>query len=293
MVTVGSIQPSTLQAFQGSMTYDDALSFRSLELALDDVASMPATTIPAEEQVHAAQKQQQQQKQEPAPPTRRRSISVVTPVDRSGLEEYQQQRHEDRPRVPPTYTPSSATHRLFRAAKPEPARSWKFRPANDGNTVFKGESGIDSSCSWRAAENGAPSGVIGDQQDTANNNTHFGARSPMHNTNSSSRGGREERPQNEVRVIMVSVALSCVFMSAAHFGKNVQSPQNTRRRKEFTAVCASENCFSGFYGTVPWTNVVRALPPFLPFLSLLTDTGRVRCSSANFQPNQHRAKQRA
>lgn len=205
MVTLGSIQPTTFQAFHGSASYDDALNFRTLELALNDVADMSGTSRsadPAEERAP-----------EPSKPVRRGSIVPPPLSNRSGLEE-----------VPPrssarhAYTQSSASHRLFRAAQPE-VKSWQTHiSGNDDSSATAGAStlvasGVDSrlrASSWHAADTdrrrSPPALGLPQQQELG---LRFGPGSPTR----AGRRGREDRPSNEVRCVRRTCELVCCVSS--------------------------------------------------------------------------------
>lgn len=175
MVTLGSFQSPTFQAFHGSASpYDDALSCRSLELALSDAASVSARSG-VEERPRDAPKQA---------PTRRISVLVS---DKSESEE------ADRPRAPPAYTASSASHRLFRTMKPETSSSWKARSPSEENGAAKVDVAVDSS-SWKAPD--AKAHPVGTPtQDAASG--RFDDKSPS----DSKATGHDDKPSNanEVR----------------------------------------------------------------------------------------------
>lgn len=174
MVTLGSFQSPTFQAFHGSASpYDEALSCRSLELALSDAASVSARSA-VEERSRDAPKQA---------PTRRISVLVS---DKSGSEE------ADRPRAPPAYTASSA-HRLFRPMKPETSSSWKARSPSEETGATKVDVAVDSS-SWKAPDVKAHT-VGTPTQDAASG--RFDDKSPS----DSKATGHDDKPSNanEVR----------------------------------------------------------------------------------------------
>lgn len=179
MVTLGSIQPASFQGFHvpGPQQYDDALSLQSLQLALDDAASsmptsspgtanstsnqcttsVPASGTPAETMVL-------KKKLAPTPPSRRGSVSLISGSDRS-LGSPGDGKQADRTRLPrtSTYTASSASHRLFRQAKPESARSWHQSHSSIDNDGLPGADksrdgeleGAISPASWHRSDNKA------------------------------------------------------------------------------------------------------------------------------------------
>lgn len=173
MVTLGSIQSPTFQTFHGSgASYDDALSCRSLELALNDATSIPSSSM-AEERTQNPPKQ--------TPPR----ISVLV-SNKSGSGE------EGRPRAPSSYTTSSATQRLFPPAKSETSTSWDSGSQNKDSTVVKPEGATESS--WKPPDSKASSIRLLSQDASSG---RFGAGSPS----SSKAATIEEKPANEVIIL--------------------------------------------------------------------------------------------
>lgn len=194
MVTLGSMQPAA--SFQGGFhvpgpqQYDDTLSLQSLQLALDDIALSGTSSMSTSNTstnntntntntTHVDELQQPQQLQ---PATRRSSVSLMGISDRrpstsSGEEEQQSQPavattgHGSRGGTatrPSTYTVSSASHRLFRQAKPEPPRrTWQQvqqqqpHQQHGGGSVLGAEKVMEDTkaVSWRASDTSSSSSV--------------------------------------------------------------------------------------------------------------------------------------
>lgn len=193
MVTLGSIQPATFQAFHGSAPYDNTLNFQSFELALNDVSDLdvpPSTSEPSEEVTSL----------EPAKPARRSSLVVPPVANRSGPEE------AHRSPARPAYTQSSASHRLFRPAEPELKSSWHAHlPTDEGTGIIGPEpsaaSRIESrsrASSWHASDMGRRrSPLRAFSQQRKDEATSLSSTSPA----CTGRRGREDRPTNEVSIV--------------------------------------------------------------------------------------------
>lgn len=216
MVSLGSLQPATFQTFHGAASaYDDALSFCSFELALNDVADMATTASvdnAAEEVVHTK-------------PARRGSVQALAPLpppDRSGTERAAEAagRSNSSSIRRNAYTQSSAPHRLFRAAKPE-MKSWNPHAATSDDAaaaVVENNTAVDSArsraASWHtaAAEGSRSSAAHGTIQQQSRPVGSVGVshglsprRSPR-----DGRGSRDDsRPSNEVPFAVYCMSLVC------------------------------------------------------------------------------------
>lgn len=198
MVTLGSIQPATFQAFHGSAPYDNTLNFQSFELALNDVSDLDvpsgATTSDPVEEIAVAL--------EPAAKPARRASLVVPPLANRSVPD---EAHRS-PAARPAYTQSSASHRLFRPAEPE-LKSWHAHlPSDEVATGIigpepTGAGRIESrsrASSWHASDLGRRRSPLRAFSQQRKDEQALSLTSTSPAASCTLRRSREDRPINEV-----------------------------------------------------------------------------------------------